>query len=367
MSTEIDDLKQKVELLKRQLTISLDKNKKMHKKLRKLQNAHSKTLRSKRYYKLQKGPSVYIVKNEDEHLRFKIGSSINVNTRFGDLRTLMPGFQLCALVYTTQHRLLESSVLQKFRSNLLAKGREIIVGVDLDVIVQSMRDFTQLLNLESNFLSQQQLDDYNNGVDPSDADLLVDGDEEQKREDVVEDTKSDELDDADMEHKRCGGPTHESEEDRFMHISNFHQNQANKDGVQRFCIRCLQHLRKTALPRVTQTIPEHDRTTHKWCGLCKTVKAHSEFHKDKATEFGIQGNCKACKAKQKRKLNESRKVAESEIIKNGGVVDTNVYQCKLCEKKLKSCAGIRNHIATVHTNVDKDDICHNYERVKKTV
>jgi tRNA U34 2-thiouridine synthase MnmA/TrmU len=48
-------------------------------------------------------------------------------------------------------------------------------------------------------------------------------------------------------------------------------------------------------------IPEHDTSFQKWCNLCETIKEHKDFYSDKAKKDGLNANCKACKASQKKK------------------------------------------------------------------
>jgi hypothetical protein len=46
-------------------------------------------------------------------------------------------------------------------------------------------------------------------------------------------------------------------------------------------------------------IPDHDKSTHKWCNLCESVKEQSCFYKARQTKDGLCANCKACKHQQK--------------------------------------------------------------------
>jgi predicted sulfurtransferase len=46
-------------------------------------------------------------------------------------------------------------------------------------------------------------------------------------------------------------------------------------------------------------IPDYDKSTHKWCNLCESVKEHSCFYKARQTKDGLCANCKACKHQQK--------------------------------------------------------------------
>ena len=53
-------------------------------------------------------------------------------------------------------------------------------------------------------------------------------------------------------------------------------------------------------------IPDHDKSTHKWCNLYESVKEHSCFYKARQTKDGLCANCKACKHQQKIANNEKK-------------------------------------------------------------
>lgn len=111
-----------------------------------------------------------------------------------------------------------------------------------------------------------------------------------------------EPDDA-TKRKRCGGRTHQTEEERFLPLSAFYKNKSSADGYARLCKEC--HLtgmygetRNRHKPAVAA--PPHDTSTHKWCNRCESVKQHDQFYQSTSTKDGLTANCKQCNTDQKR-------------------------------------------------------------------
>jgi hypothetical protein len=311
-------LQQKEELEQRDLKL-LTKNhqlKYLSKEYEKVYKNHQSFLRRKEVYKLLQGKCLYFAKmrEDDTHKKggYKLGGSGDINGRFSNYRTSNPFAQLLYVIYTDKAFELENIIKLKYDSNLILTNREFIINVPIEELIESTRTAAKMLNLSYTEETQEEIDKFNEHI------IKVD-----LPEPTVEDVL-DEKEDIVPFLKRCGGNTHETEESRMLPLNRFFKNSGNSDGVNRICKTCF--LTYTYGPgrkfKKIVPIPEFDENVQKWCNMCETVKNRStDFYKDSTAKDGLNGNCKACKAKQKSALKNKKKMKKLEAVEAS--IETN--------------------------------------------
>ena len=276
-------------------------NKELSKKFRTIHINHQAYLRHKELYKLKMGSCVYVIDmkkmyDEEEMMRFKIGQTGDITNRVSGFRTTNPFCKVIAVIYTDKNIELEKSIKVKYEKKLLPNNSEFVSGVSKEILLQTILNLADILELNYTIETDEELEKFNRHV-------LLEKDVEEVAVDAEITPEGT---------KRCGGLHHETEESRMQPVSNYFKHKGNKDGIARLCKECYligvygdkRKRRKVIL------IPKHDIATQKWCNLCETVKQHEEFYADKMTKDGLNANCKACKIEQKRKRKEEKKKNE---------------------------------------------------------
>jgi hypothetical protein len=283
---KIKELQEKLELTEEMAILQEKELKIVNNRHHKLYVNHQYFLRRKELYKVKEGNCVYLCdmnglreeKREDE---IKFGGTKNVNQRMADFRTAAPFCKLLFVLYTPNHMSLEAAIKTRYEEELTLNNHE-HVSQPFEMVRNTLIQIEDLLRLKYTVLDDEEITNFNENTIPK---------------------KLDELD-AELPEgtQRCGGRFHETEESRILTFDKFFKNKASKNGVNRLCKQC--YLRGVygddRKQRKVVAIPKFDCTTHKWCNLCETVKEHADFYKANYTKDGLNPNCKACKANQKK-------------------------------------------------------------------
>jgi hypothetical protein len=269
-----------------------EQNMMLSKKYERVYYNHQSFLRKKELYKLKKGGCVYlaIMRDEDKDIRTKVGMSRDITERVSNYRTSNPFCKLLFVLYTEDCVLLETIMKRRYEKELNPNNREFITDVTTEDLIKNMIDIAKITSLNYTIETDQELELFNDHNVKLTNQAKV-----EENTDKEEDQKSQPLT------KRCGGVTHKTEESRFLPYSRFFKNAGNEDGTSRLCKDCYLtgvYGDKRKVMKVVP-IPDHDKSTHKWCNLCESVKEHSCFYKARQTKDGLCANCKACKYQQK--------------------------------------------------------------------
>ena len=269
-----------------------EQNMMLSKKYERVFYNHQSFLRKKELYKLKKGGCVYlaIMRDEDKDVRTKVGMSRDITERVSNYRTSNPFCKVLFVLYTEDCVLLETIMKRRYEKELNSNKREFITDVTTEDLIKNMVEIAKITSLNYTIETYQELELFNDHNVKLTHQVKV-----EENADKDEDEKSQALT------KRCGGVTHKTEESRFLPYSRFFKNAGNEDGTSRLCKDCYLtgvYGDKRKVMKVVP-IPDHDKSTHKWCNLCESVKEHSCFYKARQTKDGLCANCKACKYKQK--------------------------------------------------------------------
>lgn len=94
-------------------------------------------------------------------------------------------------------------------------------------------------------------------------------------------------------------------------VSEYHKNRRNPDGLTAYCKPCAKELAAEQRERATAARKDTDTKT---CRRCETTKLVGEFHKDSRSRDGLYSYCKQCnseKATAWKKANPDRERAYS--------------------------------------------------------
>ena len=271
------------------LVKSYDKsNKELDKKYRTIKLNHQAYLKHKELYKLRTGPCVYIIDmkktyDEDEIMRFKIGQTGDITARVSGFRTSNPFCKVIAILYSDNNMELEKSLKLRYQEQLLPNNSEFVTGITKEILKEDLVKLADIHNLKYTMETEEELKKFNRHI-------ILEKDVVDEEEKIPEGMK------------HCGGLYHETEESRIQPLTNYFKNKGNKDGYSRLCKECflIGVYGDKRKKRKVVVIPEHDTSFQKWCNLCETVKEHKDFYSDKAKKDGLNANCKACKASQKK-------------------------------------------------------------------
>lgn len=260
---------------------------------------HQAFLRRKNLYKLNKGPSVYLVDMNGLNPEYiesgkfcpKIGYSADITNRCSGFRTSSPYMKMYFHLYSPKAAFLEASIKTFYEDQLEPNNREFITGVDKETLIAKILFYAEEFSKnEYTITSQEELDLYNSHIQPI-------------TESTFQNISSEDVDATPLT-KRCGGTqgSHTTEESRHLPLTSYTLNKSNKGGYNRLCKECylIKKYGADRKRRKVVEIPIFDFNTHKWCNLCETVKIKTSFYKDSAKPDGLNANCKACKYNQKK-------------------------------------------------------------------
>jgi len=278
--------------------ISLEEeNKEVSKKYHKLYQTHQYYLKKKNLYKLKEGQCFYLFKMEENANKniIKIGVSGKITNRSGSYRTSNPYCKLLFLIYSNESDLIEKTIKHKYEKNLYSLNSECVADVDVAILIKSIFDICELLNINYTRETEEEIEKFNRNIIP------IDEVENELKEEIVE------IDSNTT--KRCGGIHHTTEQSRMLPLSEFFKNKGNSDGVNRLCKECYLRGRygDKRKKRKVVVIPKFDILSEKWCNRCESVKTRQSFYKCSTSKDGISANCKDCKTDQKRKYMEQKK------------------------------------------------------------
>lgn len=297
-----DKLKEKLEETEEKLEEVKNINKDISKKYVAIKINHQAFLRRKELYKLKTGPCVYIIDmkkthDEEEMMRFKIGQTGDITKRVCGFRTSNPFCKVIAVLYTDKNIDLEKNMKIKYEKQLFPNNSEFVSGVSKETLLEDLLKLSDILNLDYTIETDEELDKFN-------ARIFTEKDVEKDVEKEIVDDDKVSADDM----KRCGGLHHETEESRLQPVSNYFKNKANENGISRLCKECylIGKYGDDRKKKKVVEIPKYDISSQKWCNFCETVKEHNEFYPDKNKKDGLNSNCKACRAEQKKKVKEEK-------------------------------------------------------------
>ena len=278
--------------------ISLEEeNKEVSKKYHKLYQTHQYYLKKKNLYKLKEGQCFYLFKMEENFTKnvIKIGVSGKITNRSGSYRTSNPYCKLLFLIYSNESDLIEKNIKHKYEKNLYSLNSECVADVDVEILIKSVFDICELLNINYTRETEEEIEKFNRNIIP------INEVENELKEEIVE------IDSNTT--KRCGGIHHTTEQSRMLPLSEFFKNKGNSDGVNRICKECYLRGRygDKRKKRKVVVIPKFDILSEKWCNRCESVKTRQSFYKCSTSRDGISANCKDCKTDQKRKYIQQKK------------------------------------------------------------
>jgi hypothetical protein len=297
----IQELQNKVERSENTIISITNECKYLLQQYKTISNVHRSYLRRKELYRLREGPCVYLINmigmSDDPQTtsKIKIGFSGDITTRVSGYRTSNPFCKLLYVAYTQEHVLIEKCMKTMYDKNLKPNNSEFITDVPFETIKKTLEDTMKMLNVENTVETDEELKKFNQHNITEDDIGEID---EIKPEDFDENSI-----------KRCGGFLHKDEESRMLPRKDFFRNKSNRDGYNRICKNCyltIQYGDDRKRKKVVD-VPAFDATTHKWCNLCEMVKLHGDFYNDKMKSDGLNANCKACKARQKREYKAAHK------------------------------------------------------------
>ena len=133
----------------------------LQKEYKLLKNNHQKILKKRTYYEFKKGPVFYIISDHDsKSLKFKPGiDGVDINVRLAQHRSTTPGIKLEMLIYTDDCKLIEDSILHRYRNKRTYQNHEWIYDVDLKHIIDSVKTFLDFS--VSDYTIESNLDEYN--------------------------------------------------------------------------------------------------------------------------------------------------------------------------------------------------------------
>jgi len=279
-----------------------EENKEVSKKYHKLYQTHQYYLKKKNLYKLKEGPCIYLFRMEENSTKnvIKIGVSGQITNRSGTYRTSNPYCKLLFLIYSNDSSLIEKNIKHKYEKHLYSLNSECVSGVNLEILIKSVFDICELLNIEYTLETEEEIEKFNRNIIP------IDEVENELKEEIVEINST--------TTKRCGGIHHTTEQSRMLPLSEFFKNKGNSDGVNRLCKECYLRGRygDKRKRRKVVIIPKYDILLEKWCNRCESVKTRNLFYNSSTSKDGISANCKDCKSDQKKKYNEQKKEKEKE-------------------------------------------------------
>ena len=112
----------------------------------KLERNHNKLLKKRRHHKMKDGLCFYAWHSPATPTRHKIGITDIINVRLQTERTTAIDLHLDLLIYTDECKLLEDTMLARFRLNLVEPNHE-VVNVEKDVLLAAVREAIKFLNL----------------------------------------------------------------------------------------------------------------------------------------------------------------------------------------------------------------------------
>jgi hypothetical protein len=137
-----------------------EENKKIHTEYFNLLKAHDSLKKKRNYYKFEKGNCCYIISDKwRPDLYYKIGCTNNINDRLENYRTSMPDCKLEFLVFVEDCELLEKCIKHKFRENFIENNHEYIHGLNLEKIIDGIKNVISEINLPIKYC--ENLDLYN--------------------------------------------------------------------------------------------------------------------------------------------------------------------------------------------------------------
>jgi hypothetical protein len=125
-------------------------------------------------YKLREGDCIYLIDliGDDptiasSMLKIKVGLASNINSRISTYMTSNPYCKLLYVMYTPKNKILEAVVMiQKYETKLLLDNREIIIGVSVEDLIESLLSVASpsSLNIKYTVETQSEMDKFNDIV-----------------------------------------------------------------------------------------------------------------------------------------------------------------------------------------------------------
>lgn len=297
----ISELQNKVERSENTIISITNECKYLLQKYKTVNNVHRSYLRRKELYRLKEGQCVYLINmvgmSDDPQTtsKIKIGFTGDITNRVCTYRTSNPFCKLMYVAYTFEHTLIEKCMKTKYDKNLKPNNSEFITDVPFEEIRKTLEETMNMLNVDYVVETEAELKKFNQHNIT------------EENIDEIEEIEPEDFDENSI--KRCGGFGHKEEASRMLPRKEFFKNKSNRDGYARICKNCylnIQYGDDRKKKKVVE-IPKFDTSTHKWCNRCEDIKPYSEFYHDKMRVDGLNSNCKACKAKQKRDYRESKR------------------------------------------------------------
>lgn len=131
---------------------------------KKIENKHNKMLQKRQYHKFKQGPVFYIISDTDsKSCKYKPGlDKEDINVRLGQHRSTTPSIKLEMLIYTDKCVLIETIMLERYKSKRNFQNHEWIFDVDKDHLIRSVRSILDLCCIE--YTEDLELEEYNKQI-----------------------------------------------------------------------------------------------------------------------------------------------------------------------------------------------------------
>jgi len=142
------------ELIKLQLELQENQD-----KLKKLETNHKNLLLKREYHKFKMGSCLYIIQVNENHV--KIGYTDNLNERLKCYRTSIPNMKILFIIFTNKAHLLEQCLLSRYDDARIENNHEFLYDLSLLELTGSIDTICKYLKFDSNIISQEEIDAYN--------------------------------------------------------------------------------------------------------------------------------------------------------------------------------------------------------------
>jgi hypothetical protein len=131
---------------------------------KKIENRHNKMLQKRQYHKFKQGPAFYIISDMDSK-SYKNKPGIDredINVRLAQHRSTTPSIKLEMLIYTDKCSLVETIMLERYKSKRNFQNHEWIFDVEKDHLIRSVHSILDLCCIE--YTEELELDEYNKQI-----------------------------------------------------------------------------------------------------------------------------------------------------------------------------------------------------------
>ncbi len=117
-------------------------------KYQSLSISYDSTLLRRKRHTMKIGNCFYIIQSPRDIDRIKVGITDNINKRLQSHRSSIGDVNMLFLMYTDSNKLIESSILQKYKQFRIPSNHEFLVGVNYQDVIDFIKIFADSLCIE---------------------------------------------------------------------------------------------------------------------------------------------------------------------------------------------------------------------------